>query len=145
MVYSVCEEVAMWLYGIHSQIPLSFCRGIRDFSIYGKHWILADIDCKKPSLFFDLDWFFIRHFGHGIDWYEITKHGLHIAVFEPLSFEEMVQFLPHIPYIDMKWFSFGVQRGGWFLVTYKPVFDNHFCYMRIRVKRDNEWLSIKFR
>lgn len=134
-----------WLYGIASPIPLSFCRGQRDFSYYGKHWILADIDCKNPRLFFELDWFFVRHFGRKIDLYEITQHGIHIVVFEALSFEEMVQFLPHIPHIDMKWYSFGVQRGCWFLATYKPLFDTRLSYMRIKVRSDNEWLNTKSR
>lgn len=132
-----------WLYGVASPVPLSFCRGVHDFSLYGKHWIFADLDVKKPSLFFEVNRFFVKHFGRCVDWFEVTEHGLHVVMFEPLSFEELVHFMPHIPYIDMKWYSFGVHRGQWFLVTYKPFFDSRLSYMRIRVKRGDLWLNTK--
>jgi hypothetical protein len=111
----------------------------------GEHWLLLDIDNNKPSVFFEIMKFLEKH---GIDWYfdvvdEITPNGLHFYIFKPFKFEELVSFIPHVPYVDLNWYKIGVERGYWFLVNYKPILRNNLTFMKIKVEDDCEWLSMK--
>lgn len=126
--------------GVSSKIPF--------FS--GYHYLLLDIDGKRPCLIHDVVERFKRlHLG--MDWwFEITKNGLHFVFFHPFRFEEVVYIVTNLFWdlVDRTWFEIGLHRGYWFLITYHPLLKLGCRFMVLKPKKnvlESEWFRSKWR